>query len=232
MPLQCLITGTVKNPDNSISSGRLTIYLRAPKMSVAQVMVLDKPVSNITFNATGEISFNLQPNSQLLPIDSFYEVHVFTRKSYWVERWQVPDVSNIDIVSLKQGTNISSSFFVEEVSHEADVYNPHGTTIEEVLLAQPDYIIPAGRLDFTGATVTSSIAPLYSYLVLIDGEDTFILPVTINTSSPEDIQVTLNGLEQTGGGPNDFRIINSSTIQFNRTLYNGELVEIRVLKTA
>jgi hypothetical protein len=231
MPSKSLITGIVTNPDGTSSSGRLTVYLRAPKMTPAQLLALDKPILNVGFDATGEVSFNLQPNAELLPTGSYYEVHVFTRKTYWVEKWLVPQIPTVDFTTLKQGSSISSSFYTEEVSHEADIYNPHSVTIQQALSAQPNYIIPANRVDLTGTTITGAVAIIYPYEVLFEGEDTFILPVMIDLSSSNNIEVMLNGLEQTEGGTNDFLTIDSSTIRFNRGLHIGELVEIKVLKT-
>ena len=60
----------------------------------------------------------------------------------------------------------------------------------------------------------------------IDGENSFFQ----TNSSFTNLQVFLNGLEQTPGEGNDYIIVDDHQIQFHRILENGETVKVKYQK--
>jgi hypothetical protein len=231
MPQKARIYGTVVNTDGSITSGRVAIYLRAKNMTPAQKIALDPPIVTAAISAAGFVEFFLEPNYLLLA-DSVYEAHIHTLTASWTETWIIHDTEDIDFNSLR-GTERGSWPFSSQIGHEADIYNPHVTTIEAVLAAQPSYLIPADRVDLDGVVISPTVSyPTFLFEVMVEGEFSFTVTDAFDSLDPRSLEVFLNGLEQRSGGPNDFLMVDNTTIEFNRSLHVGELVEIRVLVTA
>jgi hypothetical protein len=232
--MSCRIFGKVHNPDGFLTSGRIVVYLRAKDMTEGQLMALDAPITMVAINPAGDIDFQLTPNAHISPENSFYEVHIFTKRTYWTEKWIIPDQAEITFDQLRN-QEVAPWFFIEELKHEADTYNPHLTKIEDVLSAQPDFLIPAARIDFgglptNGQGLVNLRAPTFVFEVLFEGEVLFTVPIPFDRTDEFCLDVELNGLGQRAGIFNDYLMLDSRTIQFNRPLHQGEVVEIRVLK--
>lgn len=227
MPPKCHISGKVTNPDGSVASGHVVVFLRVLKPTLAQQIALDPPVVNTPITAGGFVDFELEPNALLSPSGSFYEVHVYTRKDFWTEKWIVPEELEVDFGSFR-GTEVVPAFYVNTLKHEADIYNPHLVSIEQALAAQPDFLIPLERVD---GTFDFAPPASYQFEVISEGEVLFVLPEPFSLDD-DAIEVSLNGLNQSEGSSNDYRVLNNVTIEFNRPLHIGEIVTVKVLQLA
>lgn len=144
------VSGIVNGFGGALSYGVVTVYLRASTMPRALFLNYQEPVTRSTIDKNGSTELYLTPNSEIELATGLQKTHYEFLFENQYGGWTEDVVITTSMLTLSINSFFGREESIDPVNrlnrHAADVFNPHRVTIEQVLSADPNFIIPANRV--------------------------------------------------------------------------------------